>query len=87
MARKVSTVEELLSKMPTYQLLNINNELIKHVVPVKGEARSYIRSINNMIDRGTLCISATTYRKLYLPTFTRMVFKEMARRYADTLSY
>lgn len=71
MAKKVMTLEQLLSKTDDGDLLNIQEELLSGVVPATGYAHSFCRNVNRMIDRGELCINPTTYRKVYLPTLAK----------------
>ena len=85
MAKKVMTLEQLLSKTDDGDLLDIQEELLSGVVPATGYAHSFCRNVNRMIDRGELCINPTTYRKVYLPTFAKAVQKELARRYVSIL--
>lgn len=77
------TLEELLNREDDSILLAIYDELDKCVVPATGYAHEYCRKVNRMIDRGTLCINPTSYRKVYLPTLARAVLKELARRYVN----
>jgi len=77
------TLEQLLKVTPDEELLNIQLEIMNAIVPATGYARSFCRKVNKMIDRGTLCINPTTYRKVYLPTLTKAVQKELARRYVE----
>lgn len=84
MANKL-TLEVLLKKTEDGVLLDIQTELISGIVPATGNAHKFCRKVNRMIDQGKLCISPTTYRKVYLPTLARAVQKELARRYTDIL--
>jgi len=77
------TLEQLLKVTPDEELIDIQIELTNAVVPATGYARSFCRKVNKMIDRGTLCINPTTYRKVYLPTLAKAVQKELARRYVE----
>lgn len=78
---KVMTLEQLLSNTEDNVLLDIQEELISGVVPATGNAHSFVRKVNRMIDQGKLCINPSTYRKVYLPTLAKAVQKEMANRY------
>jgi len=75
------TLEQLLKVTPDEELINIQIEITNAVVPATGYAHSFCRKVNKMIDKGTLCINPTTYRKVYLPTLVKAVQKELARRY------
>jgi len=77
------TLEQLLKVTPDEELINIQLEIMSAIVPATGYARSFCRKVNKMIDRGTLCINPITYRKVYLPTLTKAVQKELARRYVE----
>jgi hypothetical protein len=75
------TLEELVAREEDCTLLDIYNELDKCVVPATGYAHEYCRKVNRMIDRGALCINPTSYRKVYVPTLAKVIFKELSRRY------
>lgn len=83
--RKTMTLEELLTKTPDGVLLDIELELLDAVVPTDSKTQEFRRKINNMIDKGELCINPNTYRKVYLPTLAKAVQKELARRYTQAL--
>ena len=85
MAKKVMALEQLLTKTSDGDLLDIQEELFSRVVPATGDAHSFCRKVNRMIDKGELCINPTTYRKVYLPTLAKAVQKELARRYTSIL--
>lgn len=77
------TLESLLAREESGLLLNIQQELAEAIVPATGYAHSYCRKVNRMIDNGELCINPNTYRKVYLPTLSKAVHKELARRWAE----
>lgn len=77
------TLELLLAREESGLLLNIQQELAEAIVPATGYAHSYCRKVNRMIDNGELCINPNTYRKVYLPTLSKAVHKELARRWAE----
>ena len=77
------TLEQLLMKERDGVLLDIQHELSTTLVPASGYAHAYCRKVNKMIDAGDLCINPTTYRKVYLPTLSRAVHKELARRWSN----
>lgn len=79
---RTMTLEELLMKEDTGTILDIYNELESQVIPATGYAHAYCRKVNKMIDEGRLCTLPDRYRKVYLPTISKMIFKEMSRRYA-----
>lgn len=79
---RTKTIEELLMKEDDATLLNIHDELESCIVPATSYAHEYVRKINRMIDEGKLCVVPGKYRNVYLPTISKMVYKEMARRYA-----
>jgi hypothetical protein len=64
------------------ELLDVYNELESGKVPATGYAHGFNRKVNRMIDSGDLCISDGKYRHIYLPTLSKAVYREMARRYA-----
>lgn len=77
------TLEQLLKVTPDEELIDIQIEIMNAVVPATGYAHGFCRKVNKMIDKGTLCINPTTYRKVYLPTLVKAVQKELARRYVE----
>lgn len=79
------TLEQLLEKTSDGDLMDIYNEIHSQVVPATGYAHEFCRKVNRMIDKGTMCINPTTYRKVYLPTLAKGVEKELARRYVGAL--
>lgn len=79
------TLEQLIANASDGELLDIYNEIRSQVVPSTGYAQAFRRKVNKMIDKGTLCINPTTYRKVYLPTLVKTVERDLARRYVDAL--
>lgn len=80
------TLEQLLEKTSDGDLMDIYNEIHSQVVPATGYAHEFCRKVNRMIDKGTMCINPTTYRKVYLPTLVKVLEKELARRYVGALT-
>jgi len=68
-------------------LLNIHDELESCLIPASSYAHEYVRKINHMIDEGKLCVVPGKYRNVYLPTISKMIYKEMARRYSAYCYY
>lgn len=64
------------------ELLDVYNELESGKVPATGYAHGFNRKVNRMIDSGDLCIKDGNYRHIYLPTLSKAIHREMARRYA-----
>lgn len=83
--KKVMTLEQLLQREPDDTILEIYTELESRVVPATGYAHAYCRKINKLINAGDLCTIPDKYRNVYLPTLSKMIFKEMSRRYANVL--
>lgn len=83
--KRAMTLEELLTKTPDGELLDIELELLEEVVPATSKTQEFRRKINRMIDKGELCINPNTYRKVFLPTLAKAIHKEMARRYTQAL--
>ena len=81
------TLEQLLEKTLDGDLMDIYNEIHSQTVPATGYAHEFCRKVNRMIDKGTMCINPTTYRKVYLPTLAKAVEKELARRYVGALTF
>ena len=63
------------------ELLDVYNELESGKVPTTGYAHGFNRNVNRMIDSGDLCIKDGNYRHIYLPTLSKAIYREMARRY------
>lgn len=82
---RTMTLEELLMKEDDSVLLDIYTELATLVVPSTGYAHAYCRKVNKLINAGELCTVQDKYRNVYLPTLSKMIFKEMSRRYAQML--
>ena len=80
---RTMTIEELLKNEDDVTLLNIHDELESCLIPATSYAHDYVRKINRMIDEGKLCVVPGKYRNVYLPTISKMIYKEMARRYAS----
>ena len=79
------TLDELLKTETDGMLLDMYYEISSGVVPATGYSRAYCRKVNRMIDAGAMQINATSYRKVYMPSLSRAVLREMARRYAWSL--
>lgn len=82
---KTLTVEEYINAHSDEELLDIALEITKAVIPATGAAHMKLRRINQKIDQGKLCISPTTYRKMYMPTFAKIVLKVFASRHVEYL--
>lgn len=82
MAKKTMTVQQLLAKAPDEKIMDMYEELESGIVPTTSACRQIIRQVNRMIDKGTLCINPSSYRKIYLPSLAKLVYAEMATRYA-----
>lgn len=80
------TLEQRLAKEKDSTLINIQEELLSGLVPATGYARSYCRKINNLIDKGQMCINPSTYRHLYLPTLHNYVSRELSARYVAAIN-
>lgn len=77
------TLEQLLQREPDSTLIDIYHELASCVIPATGYAHAYCRKINKLINAGELQTVPDKYRNVYLPTLSKMIFKEMSRRYAS----
>lgn len=82
MSKKTMTVQKLLAKAPDEKIMDMYEELECGIVPATSACRKMIKQINRMIDCGVLCINPSTYRKIYLPSLAKLVYAEMAARYA-----
>ena len=79
------TLEKLLRSVDDKDLLNMHEELESGEIPNTSYCHDFCRKVNHMVDRGELCIKAGSYRHMYMPTISRAVYKEMARRYSEYL--
>lgn len=82
---RTMTLEELLMKEDDSVILDIYTELESCVIPATGYAHAYCRKVNKLINAGKLCTVRDKYRNVYLPTLSKLIFKEMARRYYQVL--
>lgn len=80
------TLEERLAKESDATLIAIQEELLSGLVPSSGHARTYCRKLNELIDKGKLCINPTTYRHVYLPTLHSFVSRELSARYCAAIN-
>lgn len=78
---RTMTIEHLLMKEDDATLLNIYEELDSGIVPATSYAHDFVRKVNRLINEGKLCVVPGQYRTVYLPTISKMVYKELARRY------
>lgn len=79
---RAMTIEELLMKEEDATLLNVYDELESGVMPATGYTHEYIRKVNRLINEGRLCSVPGKYRTVYLPTVSKALYRELARRYA-----
>ena len=79
------TLEKLLCSVDDKDLLNMHEELESGEIPNTSYCHDFCRKVNHMVDRGELCVKAGSYRHMYMPTISRAVYKEMARRYSEYL--
>ena len=79
------TLEKLLRSVDDKDLLNMHEELESGEIPNTSYCHDFCRKVNHMVDRGELCIKAGSYRHMYMPTISKAVYKEMARRYSEYL--
>ena len=84
---RITSIEKLMNSVDDGELLNIYTELESGKVPSTSYAHEFCRRVNKMIDDGDLSVKSDGYRNIYLPSLRKLVYKEMARRYADYLQY
>ena len=82
----MKTLKDLVSREDDKVLLSIHEEIAKRVVPETSCSQDYLRTVNKMINKGTLCINSTSYRRVYMPTLIKEVNAELASRYAKKVS-
>lgn len=78
-------LQTYLGMLSDEDLINVHQEISVGKVPETGYSRTMMRQINRMIDKGSMCINPTTYRKVYLPTLIKAVYAELAHRYVDSV--
>lgn len=79
---RATTLEKLLKYRDDKELLDIYTELESGKIPSTSYVHDFCRKINDMVDKGELCVGEGQYRHIYLPTLRKAVYKEMANRYA-----
>lgn len=84
---KVMTLEQLLSKAPTDRLLVMYEELTTNIIPNTCECKETVSRVNRLIDQGRMCINESNYRHVYVPSFQKALFREMANRFAYEHAY
>lgn len=83
----ITSIEKIMNNLDDGELLDIYLELDAGKVPSTSYAHEFCRKINRMVDNGEISVKAEGFRHIYLPSLRKLVFKEMARRYAATLQY
>jgi len=84
---RITSIEKLMNSVDDGELLDIYTELESGKVPSTSYAHDFCRKVNRMIDDGELSVKQDGFRHIYLPSLRKLVFKEMARRYAAVLQY
>lgn len=84
---RITSIEKLMSNTDDRELLDIYTELESGKVPSTSYAHEFCRKVNRMIDDGELSVKSEGFRHIYLPSLRKLVYKEMAKRYADYLRY
>lgn len=79
---RITTIEKLMSSTDDRELLDIYVELESGKVPSTSYAHEFCRKVNQMIDDGALSVKLEGFRHIYLPSLRKLVYKEMAKRYA-----
>ena len=84
---RTMTIEKLMGNTDDRELLDIYLELESGKVPSTSYAHDFCRKVNRMIDDGELSVKQEGFRHIYLPSLRKLLYKEMARRYAVDLYY
>jgi hypothetical protein len=79
---RITSIEKLMSNMDDRELLDIYTELEAGKVPSTSYAHDFCRKVNRMVDAGELTVKTEGFRHIYLPSLRKLVYKEMAHRYA-----
>jgi hypothetical protein len=74
-------IEELLEMESDEDLIAIQRELATKICPKNGYAHSYCKKVNKRIDNGLMEVN--NYRKIYLPSLTKLINQELAQRYVE----
>lgn len=82
---RITSIEKLMNNVDDGELLDIYTELSSGKVPSTSYAHDFCRKVNKMIDDGKLSVKQDGFRHIYLPSLRKLVYKEMARRYAAYL--
>lgn len=84
---RITSIEKLMGNTDDRELLDIYLELESGKVPSTSYAHDFCRKVNRMIDEGKLSVKDEGFRHIYLPSLRKLLYKEMARRYAVDLYY
>ena len=79
---RTMTIEKFMSYTEDAELLDVYLELASGKVPSTSYAHDFCRKINKMIDDGDMAVNENGFRHIYLPSLRKLVYKEMASRYA-----
>ena len=79
---RTMTLEKFMRCTDDADLLDVYLELESGKVPATSYAHDFCRKVNKMIDDGELTVKADGFRHIYLPSLRKLVYKEMASRYA-----
>ena len=82
---RTTTIEKLINNTDDGELLDLYTELESGKVPSTSYAHDFCRKVNRMIDDGEISVRQDGFRHIYLPSLRKLVYKEMARRYASHL--
>lgn len=74
-------IERLLRLLPDDDLVRLSEELFENRTPKDGYVQKLCRRINRQIDMGNIYINPNGYYRLYKPTLTKLIHKELAYRH------
>lgn len=84
---RTMTLEKFMRCIEDAELLDVYQELESGKVPSTSYAHDFCRRVNKMVDDGELTVRENGFRHIYLPSLRKLVYKEMASRYALYLRY
>lgn len=83
---KVTTLQQKVANLDDYHLHELVEESLLQVIPADGALHKFTRETNFAIDKGNLSVAGHPHRHVYLPTVTKVLYKEAASRYTELLA-
>jgi hypothetical protein len=77
----MSNINRYLKSLPEKQLIEMASEIRSGYAPANGPTKKFNKLINRKIDNGEVAINPTQYRRIYLPTLSKLILAECTDRY------